>query len=144
MFTRQNRPPGSSLSLGSWEASVILHPSVALRSSTYSYAGDSYGDMTQKKSNAYWNPKNANSHSGSSNEMMVKNSLSVLDDSVIVIFPSVALKNEAIKRYKEKGITSLHGMPLETVFVTSTSEAKAIMPKVWDNILKLEKEKKNG
>lgn len=144
LFLRQNIKPGGSLSLGSWNASVLMHPRVAMRSSTYTYSTDHYGNSDLKKSEAYWDAQQAASHKGSGNEMMVQNGVSALDDVLCVIFPSAKLREEAIKNYHEKGITSLHGLPLEEVFVTSTSAANALIPKLWDNILKLDKEEKEA
>lgn len=145
IYGRQNKTPGDSFgSVGGWGANVFLHPRVMQRTSTYSYNGDHFGDADLKKTHAYWDVNKFASHSQNSNEIMVKNGFSMIDDAVAILFPSQSMKAAAIKRYHEAGIYTLNGLPLEEVFVTSNAEAKAIQKKVWDNLLKKAKEEANA
>lgn len=144
LFTRQNRHPGEALSLGSWEGSVLLHPRTAMRTTTYAFDSDNYGAADSKKHSSSWDLAVASKHGESSNEMMVKNGISILDDIMAVKFPNAAVRDEAIKDFKERGITHLHGFPIEEVFVTTTSQLKAVTPKLWNAIEQADAAKKEG
>lgn len=128
VFTRQN--------LSSSYGQVYYHPKVALRTSNYSFNGDNFGDIKKRKSSAYWGLKQALSHSDSGNELMVKHGMSFLDDIAVVRFPNEEARDKVLNRYKELGITELHGVPIEKVLVTSDYEAEKSVKLIWAAALK--------
>jgi len=136
VFTRQN------LSLGSGH--VFYHPKVALRTSNYTFPGDHYGEINDRKTDSHFELSKALSHAGGGNEMMIKNGLSFLDDIAVVVFPDSEQRDKVIKRFKELGITKLHGLPIEDVLLTysysQTTKVQQAIDKVWAQALKEAKE----
>lgn len=137
LFTRQGYKPG-----GMSGAQIFLHPKTALRTSNYAFQSDHYGDVEARKNYANFDLKKAAAHSGGSNEMMIKHGASIVDDVAVIMFPSEQLRSEAIARMKAAGITKLHGLPIEQVFVTSEYTAQEAIKAVWGHALA--EEKKNG
>jgi hypothetical protein len=74
---------------------------------------------------------------------MMKNAVSVLDDIVRIIFPSPTMRDEVIEFYKKNGITEMHGLPIEKIFVTDHSNLGQIEQHVWNQAIAEEKEAKS-
>lgn len=127
IYMRQNMGSDSD------DYSVMYHPRVLLRSHNYSFHGDMYGEISNQASYAPWDVSEAASISGGSNETMVKNACSILDDIVMLKFNSEEDRAKAIKHYKDLGVNKLHGIPIEEVFVTymTYSAMKTRMEEIW-------------
>jgi hypothetical protein len=125
VFTRQNQSKGQ----------VYYHPSVALRTTTYTFAGDNYGNVDNRKSGSYFDLQKMTQHSGQSNEMMIKHGISFLDDVAVVAFENETERANAIAHFKKLGVTELHGLPLEEVFINNynagASAVQKVMKKIW-------------
>jgi hypothetical protein len=124
--------PGAGYDTGN---EVIYHPRVLLRSSNYRFSFDGYGDISKIKDNSPWDPAQA---FATAQEMCIKNSVSVMDDVAVLKFPNAVLRKKAIDAYKKHGITTLHGIPIEKIFVldgTPASEIKAVLDKMWDEAI---------
>lgn len=132
LFTRQNQ---------SGHGQVYLHPQVALRTSNYSFAGDNFGDLNNRKTGSYFDLAKASGHTGGSNELMIKNGISILDDLGAVVL-SGSIRNQTLARLKKEGVTEIHGIPIEEVFVLSHEAANETMKKLWQQALAEEKAQK--
>jgi hypothetical protein len=128
VFTRQNSNGGE----------MYYHPRVGLRTTNYAYSGDNYGEMDNKK-NSYFDLLQSSSISGGGNELMIKNTTSVLDDVIAIVMGSESDRDKALKFYKERGITEINNIPIEKVFTTDHYVAAASVSEVWKQILKDEK-----
>lgn len=118
VFTRPNKGNGSDIH-------VLYHPRVLLRTQNYQFDSDFYGDVGAKKNHSSWDPKQA----FQGVEMMIYHAASVMDDIVSLQFPNDTLRQKAIKAYKDRGITHLHGYPIEEIFVLSTNST--VLNDVW-------------
>jgi uncharacterized protein YbcV (DUF1398 family) len=132
VFTRQN--------LSSAHGQVYYHPKVALRTSNYSFEGDHYGRLVDRPNYSKFSPEEMLTPDESNNELLIKHGLSFLDDIAVVVFPTSEERNKVIKRYKELGITEIHGLPIEDVLVTTSQKASQTIKKVWAQALKEAKE----
>lgn len=128
VFSRQNLPSSAG--------HVFYHPRVALRTSNYSWNHDYFGKSYYRKDNATFDPASSFKHTAGGNELMIKHGLSFLDDVAAVILPSPAAREKVLKRYKELGITELHGIPIEEIFVLNSTDAQKTVGKVWEAALK--------
>lgn len=115
---------------------VYLHPKTLFRTTNYVAASDSYGDINKKLSSP-WEISEINDKNNY--ELMFKNMLSVLDDMAMIEFATAEVRNAAIKEYKDRGITMIHGFPIEEIFVVegnvSTSQRKKIYDKLWNDLI---------
>lgn len=132
IFTRQNFVTSAR--------QVYYHPRVSGLTHNYSYNTDHYGEVDYKKTQAYFDiPKSADRHS-SDNELLIKNSLSMMDDIIALVMPSAAERDKVIKHYESMGVKTLHGLPLNEIFVLNYTAADQTAKKVWAALLKAEKE----
>lgn len=138
IFTRQNMAYSWH---GGYDASVAYHPKVLLRTHNYAFPGDTYGKLHEKK-NSPFNLNKTMTYDGGSNELLIKNSMSLLDDIAVLKFPNEKARQEAIKYYKDRGITTIHGLPIEEVFLINGDGAgtKKVLDYLWDQWEKEEKE----
>jgi hypothetical protein len=133
VFMRQNKTTSSF-------GQLFYHPRVVLRTTNYAFNGDYFGNKASRATKAYFDLAKASQHNASNNELMVKYGVSVLDDVAAIRFPSEAVRQKAIKRLKDLGITHLHGIPIEQLFVTSAAEAQKAIDKIWEIALKEEQQ----
>lgn len=131
VYTRQNR--GLNWNSG-YDSHVYYHPKVLLRSHNYAFGSDTYGDIEAKKNSTY-DPQDWKGYTGGSNELLLRYGVSVMDDIAFIQFPTASARNEAIKYYKDRGITIIHGLPIEQIFVTDRSEGKKILDKLWADMI---------
>jgi hypothetical protein len=111
VFTRQN------LASSSGGATVYLSPKVLARTSTYAFESDYYGKYSYKGSESSFAWNKHTKHSGSSNEAMVKDAISLLDGIEVVNFPTESARTKAIAILAARGITSIRGVPVSDRFV---------------------------
>jgi len=103
------------------------NPSVFTQVDTYSFSGDRFGDRTDQQSQNKYDPLKAlTSFTGSSNETMVPNAMSILDHLEIFVFDNAEKRNEAIQRMKALGFAMLRGLPIEDRFVMRVNLQAAI------------------
>lgn len=105
---------------------IYYDPALMARISTYSYSEDLWGNISYKKSKAYWNMKNQTKHTGEGNEAPVKYALNILDHAALVVFDSEKIRQEALKFYSGLGITHIAGAPIEDVFVINANRAAGL------------------
>lgn len=121
VFTRQGQTENGYMN----HTRVVLAKHVTARSHNYAYRNDSCGDISYKKTSAKFNYPSTVSyafHEGESgNEMMVKDGVSVLDDVEIMYFDSAAERDDAIKYYTDRGITTIRGVPISMRFIYASS-----------------------
>lgn len=107
-------------SLTSWR--LMLHPSALLRTRNYALKTDSYGSETLKKSQAHSAiSKDIKANSGSSNEVLIAEQASFMDDVEIAVMPTAQLRDYIIQEFKKRGITQIRGVDIEDRFVLSST-----------------------
>jgi hypothetical protein len=116
VFIRQNRDVTTSTASYNM-MSVYFSPKILKRTHNYSYDDDKYGEMNYKSQSAYFDFDALTQHSGGTNEIMVKHSLSLLDDIEIVTFEDSDMRDRVIKALKDMGIDEIRGVPVEQRFV---------------------------
>jgi hypothetical protein len=99
---------------------------VLARTSNYSYGGDNYGEIDNKKSSAHFDMKKQLSHTGGSNETLIKNAVSLLDDIEMITFANQADRQEAIAYLHSHGVTEIRGLPIEDRLVLPANRASAL------------------
>jgi hypothetical protein len=107
-------------------AQILLSTEVLARTSNYSYGGDNFGEIDNKKSSAHFNMKKQLSHTGSSNETLIKNTVSLLDDIEMITFANQADRQEAIAYLHSHGVTEIRGLPIEDRLVLPANRASAL------------------
>jgi hypothetical protein len=123
---------------------IWFHPRVLKRTSNYAFDHDGYGKLSEQVTGSYFDlQKSIGLGSGGGGELMMKNAVSVLDDIVRIIFPSPTMRDEVIEFYKKNGITEMHGLPIEKIFVTDHSNLGQIEQHVWNQAIAEEKEAKS-
>lgn len=130
VFTRQGK--------GSNFGKVYYHPSVALRTTNYAFNGDNFGDTAKRKSQAPMDLKHSTKYTSGSNELMIKNGVGYTSIAAIH-FSSTADRQEALDHFKKHGVSEIHGIKIEDLFVTSPAGVDAAIKKVWDAALAEEK-----
>jgi hypothetical protein len=133
LFTRQNYGQPHS-------GHVYLHPSVFLRTSNYAFEGDHFGYIADRKSSANFDLSKVAGIHGGSNELLIKNGISILDGFGLVFFHSAAMRNAAVEIMKKAGVDHLHGIPIEELFVSDSVAASKARKKIWEAALAAEKE----
>lgn len=116
VFIRQNLGPESAGSDASLQH-IFYSPKILKRTHNYSFANDNFGDYALKSSQSYFDFEEMTKHKGGGNEVMVKHSVSMLDDIEIVTFTDPALRNKIIKSLKDMGLDEIRGVPVEMRFV---------------------------
>jgi hypothetical protein len=115
VFLRQNKSHAG--------VNIYLDPKLAARTSTYSLNSDNCGDVDLRSTMSPFDLKKASKFSAERNEMMVKYGISILDDVQLMVFTSPEERLKIIQHYHDLGIFTLHGVPIEQVFVLKSSRA---------------------
>ena len=123
---------GKMGNLGSNKSShvVYLSPEVLAQTDTFGFSSDNYGN-TSKMANSPYSADKILNFSGNDNEVMIKDSLSILDFIEVMVFNDEEKRNEAIQRMKALGWEKIRGLPVEDRLVmrntlkTSLSKVKA-------------------
>ena len=109
------------------EYSGFYDPRAMLRTRTYSFNGDLYGDHGQRASSAPANPLDAlKEQVGGTNETSLPHLATVLDTIELYAFDHADKRDEAIQYLKAKGILMIRGLPVEDRFVMRDNIQKAI------------------
>lgn len=117
---------------------VYFHPSVGLRTTNYAFNSDTFGDTAQRASRSPADLSHSTKFNYGGNELMIKNGIGYTSIAAIR-FPNESDRQEAIKHFKDNGITEIHGIPVDELFVTSSSGVQSAVTKVWEAALKFEK-----
>jgi hypothetical protein len=107
-------------------AHILFSTDVLARTSNYSYNDDHYGDLKYKGSETHFDMKKQLSNGSSSNETMIKNSLSLLDDIEMITFVNEKDRQEAISYLHSHGVTEIRGLPIEDRLVLPADRAAAL------------------
>jgi hypothetical protein len=102
-------------------------PLILARTQNYAFDDDSWGRWTYRKAKSPWSADVWSKYSGSVNEHMISDALSLLDDLELVEAYNSTQRDELISWLKGHGITHIRYMPVEDRIVTSidsTSKAK--------------------
>jgi hypothetical protein len=118
---------------------IYMWPTVWRRSTNYSNYTDSWGKISARKQDSYFNIEHSMSHNASmswldNNELMVKTNVSVLDDIGYILFYSDEARDKAITYLKSFGVTEIHGIPITKLFLThdaSTAQKREARDLVW-------------
>jgi len=113
---------------------AFFDPAALLRTRTYSYSYDRYGDVQWKSSDAPSNPKYAlEKFTGSANETMLPHSAALLDIVEVYAFKDSAKRNHAIQALKKRGIEMIRGLPIEERLVMKANVLEALnkVKKQW-------------
>ena len=100
---------------------ALVSPKMFARTQNYGWDGDEYGDTKYRASMAAFKPEIAASWTDSSNETMVKDVVSLLDDIEILKVENAAKRAELINELHALGISSIRGLPVEKRLVSSLS-----------------------
>lgn len=103
------------------------NPAAMAQVGTYSFSGDQFGNLSLQESGNKYDPKKAlDQYTGTGNETMVSNALSIFDYLEIMVFENAAKRNEAIQRMKALGFDMLRGLPIEDRLVMRANLAEAM------------------
>ncbi len=134
VFIRQNqevKPSSADYNL----MSIYYSPHILKRTHNYAFAGDLFGEMKSKSTQAHFDFDKLTSHKSGGNEIMVKNAVSLLDDIEIITFVDAAMRDQVIKQYKAMGIDEIRGVPVEKRFVmrnkSDVLEAQKAAKEAW-------------
>ena len=109
---------------------TFYDPAAMLRTRTYSFAGDNFGRLDNRTSEAPMDPTHAlKNFTGGSNETMLPHGASLLDTIEMYVFEQASARQEAIDFLKKRGIEMIRGLPVEDRLVMRTNIA-ASMAKV--------------
>jgi hypothetical protein len=136
VFTRQNM--SQTLTAGYGEPLFITDPTTALRTSTYAFNGDKYGDLEARKNYAHYDPKKMYTHDNGSNEMMVKHEAPIF----VALFEDNAVRDKELASLKQAGVEHINGRKLEDVLLTQAEWNKtyqARIDKLWEEMIEKEK-----
>lgn len=103
--------------------SIYVNPLVLRRTSSYAFNNDLYGKIGSRANNAPFSFSAMSSFTGSSNELMVKNGVSLLDQIELLSVPTEERQEEIVKYLKSVGITEIRGIPVKTRFPVAGIEA---------------------
>lgn len=136
VFTRQNHPMNASDS----EPFLILNPIIALRTNTYVFSGDKYGNIEYRKEGAPFEPQKMYTigKGGYTNEMMVKNEAPVIG----LVVGTEAKKKSCISELKADGITEINGRSIEDMIYTNDhwqSNKDKLSDSLWEWVIQEEK-----
>lgn len=90
---------------------VAISPKVFAQTHTYGWDSDYWGNITYKKSHAYFNIKKAVPHS--SQETMLEDGVSLLSDIEAMRAATDPQRNQIVHELKSHGVTSIRGLPVE-------------------------------
>jgi hypothetical protein len=119
VYLRQNQASSAG-------AQIFVSPRVSKRTSNYAYNSDNFGNMKVKSTAAPFDQKAIAAMSASSNELMIKRMVSLMDDIEMIVFQNEANRQEAIKYLKSHGITSIRGMLIEDRLVLQKDRKEAL------------------
>ncbi len=133
-FTRLDSPDVTSSN-----KVMMFSPLVLLRSRNYSYSDDFYGNTISsseggynqysRREYAYWKFRK---YQEGSNETLVSDALSLLDDVELLRAGSYEQRDELIKWLKDRGVTAIRHMPVEDRIVKHiTDESIAKVEANW-------------
>lgn len=123
VFLRQNMQ-GSHSSYQVW-----VSPRVMARMQTYAFYSDQYGESALKRTYAHWDFDTATSHSDGSNEAMIADAVSFLDDVEVLRAYSAQQRQKIISDLHAAGITEIRGLKVEDRIVSSNSDVAAAITK---------------
>lgn len=98
---------------------TMWSPLALARTHNYSFSDDSYGEWKQRKTGASWSHEVWSKYKEGSNETMISDALSVLDDLELVAAQGETQRQELIKWLKDRGVTHIRFMPVEDRVVTN-------------------------
>lgn len=124
LFTRQNHE-------NMHNHHIYLHPKVFLRTSNYGFDGDHFGKVEDRSSHSPFDLSSTAKFSSGSNELMIKNGVTLFDGIGVIVFDSASQRNSAITYLKKQGIEEMHGLPIDEIFVGSQKTAKQTRQKLW-------------
>jgi hypothetical protein len=116
IFTRNNYQ-------NTGKPTVLFHPRIAARTSTYSFNGDQFGKIMNRAAMSPFDFKTMISYSCSGNEMLVKDTIGLLDDIEVLLFPTETQRAKAIAVLAARGVTEIRGVPVVARFIVRGSEA---------------------
>jgi hypothetical protein len=119
---------------------IAFVPDVFLRMQTYAASGDKWGDVANKGNYA---PFTVDGLKKSQVEMMVKNTVSVMDSIIIMRFNATD-RAEIIKWYHDRGIFTIRGVPVEERFVVAGGLTQQAVAKAWEKELAWRAEQKQA
>lgn len=106
---------------------AFYDPRMMLRTRTYSFNGDNYGNLDNRKSSSPSNPLDVLAKfGGGSNETMLPHAATLLDGVEIYAFDYAEKRNEAIQHLKKMGIEMIRGLPIEDRLVMREKVQDAI------------------
>ncbi len=103
------------------QANVIIAAHALARTSTYSFNGDFYGKISARHEASYFDFATLTRWGAESNEVLFKDTLSLLDDIELCVFNRADNRATAIRALAELGITEIRGVPVSTRFITCDS-----------------------
>lgn len=91
---------------------VFASPAVLARTSTYAFASDHYGRIESRRGSCPFAEEHFTVYRDSGNEVLVKNTLTLLDDIEILAFKTDQARHRAIRELAAHGITVIRGVPV--------------------------------
>jgi hypothetical protein len=117
---------------------LFVSPLVLRRTSSYAFAADLYGAVDQRLLQSSFSFDKSSYFNGESNELMVKNGVSLLDQIEILSVLTKERQEGIVSYLKSVGITEIRGVPVITRFpVISTDEVNESKDKVRKALNKL-------
>lgn len=107
IYTRLNQSGGKHS-----ERNVFLSPSILAHTTTYGFQDDEWGNTSKRSSYAYFDLEKAAQWGDSSNETMVKEGISLLDEVELLVAPTSSERETIINELQELGIYEIRGVPV--------------------------------
>lgn len=98
-------------------------PLALARTHNYAFSDDSFGEWKQRKGGSSWNPGVWSKYNGGSNEHMIMDAMSVLDDLELIDAHTEQQRQELIKHLKDQGVTHIRFMPVEDRIVKGIKDS---------------------
>jgi hypothetical protein len=112
---------------------VVMNPArVHRKLGTYNAAGDTYGRLTNRGTGNTLTARGFAARARTSNETMIKDGVSWMDDIEIAFFGSEREATAAIRLARSRGITHIRGVPVEARFVHRPGNATAYTKTFFD------------
>ena len=111
---------------------IAFVPDVFLRMQTYAASSDKWGAVATKASYA---PFSVDGLKQASTEMMVKNTVTVLDSFIVLRFNNQADRDAVVQWYKGHGIHTIRGVPVEERFIVASNLNQSMVNKLWEREL---------
>jgi hypothetical protein len=119
VFLRQNKSAGQDFQ-------VWVSPRVTAQLQSYSFDGDNYGDVAERRNQSYWDFNKHTQHTGLHNEIMIQDAISLLDDIEVLQAANAPQRAKIIKDLKSFGITDIRGLPVEERIVLNSGVSAAL------------------